>query len=122
MKNPFRRWLTESRGRRKQPPINPSIWTADINGFRCDEERFLWHDISKITIYLVDFFTYDRIEVLLLVGSKEHAITEGDNGFPEFINQLQITFPVVEESMGFLSHHAFSTEIFEFVPPQTERF
>lgn len=80
----------------------------------CDEKRFLWQDITKITIYLVDFFTYDRIVVCLTFDLKILETTEGDSGFLEFIKQLQITFPVVEEPLGYLSHHAFSTEVFEF--------
>jgi hypothetical protein len=103
----------EVRHRRTKPPINPSIWTADSEGFGCNENRFLWQDISKITIYLVDFFMYDRIEVCLTIGSRVQAITEGDVGFTEFVEHLQSVFPAVEEPMGFLSNHPFSEQVFE---------
>lgn len=117
MRNPLRRyrkWLKEVRLRRSQPPIERIVLTVDERGFSLGEKHFLWTEITKIRIYLVDFFMYDRVEVCLTLDSKILAITEGDSGFLEFIKQFQITFPVVEEPLGFLSHHAFSTEVFEF--------
>ncbi len=125
MKNPFKqykRWLKEVKQRNSQPPINPQTWRADSEGFGYDEKWFSWQDISKITIYLVDFFAYDRVEVSLSIGSKVHAITEGDNGFPELIYQLKVVFPCIDEPIQHLSTHAFSTQVFEIVPTKNHNF